>query len=542
MMMAPADYDTVMAYHEATKHHFHRYARSAGHMDWNNQPNPFRFYEDAPRVPLTLSLRGPDLPYDDLYTPAPAEGKALTFSHLSSFLALSLGLSAWKAAGNSRWSLRINPSSGNLHPTEGHLVVPSLPGLEGGVYHYTPFFHALERRAGLPSDLTSQMESHFGGPGFLVALSTIFWRESWKYGERAYRYCCLDVGHALAALAFASRLHDWQLTCLSAAGDRQIRTVLGFDRTPWRPLEEEHPELICWVSVRRPAGAVPQFLPADVAPAFAKLDFSGTPNPLSRQAVDWAIIDQTAAAAQKPVTEPDAWHSDGAPEGIPASVGLPAAAVIRKRRSAVSYNWREAVSAEVFWSILKNTLAAPACAPFGVKLMPPAIHLLLFVHRVSGLVPGLYLLVRRSGEAAVLRTALRSTFQWQAVKTGWPLYLLEAKDVTFEAMELSCHQEIAGHGAFAVAMLAPFGLPLQQSPYLYRQLYWECGMIGQVLYLGAEAHGIRGTGIGCFFDDPVRELLGIEDKAYQSLYHFTVGHPIEDQRLTTLPAYHHLER
>jgi hypothetical protein len=65
-------------------------------------------------------------------------------------------------------------------------------------------------------------------------------------------------------------------------------------------------------------------------------------------------------------------------------------------------------------------------------------------------------------------------------------------------------------------------------------------MIGQVLYLEAEAHEARGTGIGCFFDDAVHELLGLSDDRYQSLYHFTVGHPLEDPRLTTLPPYSHL--
>jgi hypothetical protein len=51
---------------------------------------------------------------------------------------------------------------------------------------------------------------------------------------------------------------------------------------------------------------------------------------------------------------------------------------------------------------------------------------------------------------------------------------------------------------------------------------------------------VRGTGIGCFFDDAVHELLGLVDDRYQSLYHFTVGHPLEDPRLTTLPPYSHL--
>ena len=61
--------------------------------------------------------------------------------------------------------------------------------------------------------------------------------------------------------------------------------------------------------------------------------------------------------------------------------------------------------------------------------------------------------------------------------------------------------------------------------------------MGQVLYLEAEAEGARGTGIGCYFDDPVHEVLGLEGREFQSLYHFTIGIPVEDTRLTTLPPY-----
>jgi nitroreductase len=73
--------------------------------------------------------------------------------------------------------------------------------------------------------------------------------------------------------------------------------------------------------------------------------------------------------------------------------------------------------------------------------------------------------------------------------------------------------------------------------WMYRRLFWECGLIGQVLYLEAEAAGVRGTGIGCFYDDPVHEALGLQGHAWQSLYHFCVGNPIEDTRLETSPGY-----
>ncbi len=68
------------------------------------------------------------------------------------------------------------------------------------------------------------------------------------------------------------------------------------------------------------------------------------------------------------------------------------------------------------------------------------------------------------------------------------------------------------------------------------------GLIGQVLYLEAEAAGVRSTGMGCYFDDLMHQLLdmNLADDAWQSLYHFTVGGALEDERLTTLPAYDHL--
>jgi hypothetical protein len=70
----------------------------------------------------------------------------------------------------------------------------------------------------------------------------------------------------------------------------------------------------------------------------------------------------------------------------------------------------------------------------------------------------------------------------------------------------------------------------------YKNLFWETGVVGQVLYLEAEEAGIRATGIGCYFDELVHELFGLS-RGWQSLYHFTVGGPVEDPRLTTLPAY-----
>jgi hypothetical protein len=58
-----------------------------------------------------------------------------------------------------------------------------------------------------------------------------------------------------------------------------------------------------------------------------------------------------------------------------------------------------------------------------------------------------------------------------------------------------------------------------------------------VLYLEAAAAGFDGTGIGCFFDDALHELLGIEGTRVQSVYHFTVGAGQHDPRIQSTPPY-----
>ena len=179
--------------------------------------------------------------------------------------------------------------------------------------------------------------------------------------------------------------------------------------------------------------------------------------------------------------------------------------------------------------------------PFDAIDWSPSIHLCLFVHRVRELLPGLYILVRDKEKIDSLGATMRGDFLWETppdCPTDLPLYFLIEGNCQAIAAELSCGQDIAGDSAFSLGMVAEFEDSLREiGPWQYRRLFWEAGIIGQVLYLEAEALGIRATGIGCYFDDPVHDLFGFIGRKYQSLYHFTVGGPVEDSRLLTLPPY-----
>src|SRR5262249_21380184 len=129
----------------------------------------------------------------------------------------SLGLSAWKQFRESRWSLRVNPSSGNLHPTEAYVISGS--GRVHGVYHYAADRPALEQRGACPRGWPEET--------FRVALTTIHWREAWKYGERAFRYCQHDLGHAIAAVRIAAALAGLRAVLLPEWSHRDIATLTG---------------------------------------------------------------------------------------------------------------------------------------------------------------------------------------------------------------------------------------------------------------------------------------------------------------------------
>lgn len=568
--------DRVIAYHVRTKHHFNRYARSLGYLDWANQPNPFRRFDGAPLIPLPLlkpegEPRSPA--YDAIYQPEAVPSQPLTTETISRFFELALGLSAWKKAGESEWALRNNPSSGNLHPTEGYVVVPPLDGLElkPGLYHYAPKEHGLEFRADYATEPLKSLLAPYPSGSFFFGLTSVHWREAWKYGERAFRYCNHDVGHAIGSARLAAATLGWKMVLLDGGDQTQVARLLGTHRADdFGEVEPEHPDCLAviWPGEGVTRGAsfvkraeqseIPLYLDPEVVKELSDSPWHGKANQLSREhGVDWDIIDEAADASWKTKAENltvplQKSHSTSSEPPQVSRTTSDAAAIIRQRRSAVSFDGRTSISAATFFHILRRVVPGAdqpqlhRAMPWDVLPWDPAIHLMLFVHRVDGLAPGLYVLVRDPKKLPWLQQSMNPELEWTPVPgcpSDLPLYWLLQGDAQGLAAQVSCQQGIAGDSAFSLGMLSEFERRLRQGgAWWYPRLFWEAGLVGQVLYLEAEAAGVRGTGIGCFFDDPVHEIVGIKDLSIQSLYHFTIGGAVDDERLMTLPAYHHVAR
>lgn len=521
----------LLEYHRRSKHYLDRYAPGPGRLDWANQPDPFRRYAGAAAIKLPLTADALPTRYAAVRRGDLPAMHAFDVPSVAVLFELSLGLSAWKTFGGNRWALRCNPSSGNLHPTEGYLLCPNLPGLSAGVYHYVSRDHTLERRAALDHPRWS---AAFENGGVVVGLSSIYWREAWKYGMRAWRYCQHDCGHAIAAFCYAAAAFGWQTRLLASASDDLVSGLLGLDReADFGLAEREAPDALLWVG---PGNSRPQL--EHMREQLRDATWSGRANPLSAEHVPWPDIDSIHRATRKPATsEPATYFPASLPPPSDPLLDPTFVTIARQRRSAVDFDGETHISDESFFAMLDALMVRTNTPPWNALATPPQVHTALFVHRVAGLEPGLYAFLREPSVLADLRPSLRQEWLWQ--KKGPEhllLYLLLPYDLRGIAKTICCHQDIAADSCFALGMLAHVELAYEE-PWRYRHLFWECGMLGHALYLEAEAAGVRATGIGCYFDEEMHRLLGIDDDRWQSLYHFTVGGPIDDTRLVTLPPY-----
>lgn len=521
-----------LEYHHATKHAFGRFSRSLGYLDWANQPHPFRRFTGAPLLTLPRTSGSSTVGFEDLYA-GHVPSSPVSVETVGEFLRCSLGLSAWKVYGSSRWALRVNPSSGNLHPTEGYLL------WNQRVCHYAPAEHALEER----TYLGEAVGTRAGEPGddhFLVALTSIPWREAWKYGERAFRYCQHDIGHALGALRMAAAMLGWTMRILPEWSDADVSAVFGIDRDgDFAGAEREVPGVVALVS-RRSSNEAADIPAKPLIAAARSANWRGQANRLSESVVEWPAIDEVTLTTGYPGGPARPVPRAGPPELVAGVAGRSAREIILQRRSATAFDPRGVLRRDVFLTML--TRLVPVHPPWDVHAGRSLVDLVVFVHRVQDAIPGIYAYIRSDiGVVDEWKAMMRPEFLWEEVPDAnnghGGLFLLAPLDIRQVARRLSCDQDIAADGFFSLGMLGRLASMGETGGWLYRRLFWECGLIGQVLYLEAEAAGARATGIGCFYDDPVHEALGITDDRWQSLYHFSMGLPLDDGRLTTEPGY-----
>jgi SagB-type dehydrogenase family enzyme len=201
--------------------------------DWDDAPLAYKLYRGQPSFPLSL-----DVPLSLEGERPPAEPKLREFGH---FLWYVYGItqvsqslvSLGEVARYAHWMhtyRRFVPSGGGLYPSELYVYL-KLEDLPNGVYHYDVIHHRLVllregnydaylgRALGNRCDVSSCFATVF--------VSTMFWKNFFKYDNFSYRLQGLDAGALIGQLLEVGKRFGYTSGVYFQFLDRAVNHLLG---------------------------------------------------------------------------------------------------------------------------------------------------------------------------------------------------------------------------------------------------------------------------------------------------------------------------
>lgn len=194
-------------------------------------------YPEAQRVPLPPPVRVTTSITDLLKNRRSRRDYAqgsISLAQLATLLELGCGTTgAVSAYGYSNVPLRTFPSTGALQAMEIYLFAQRVDGVASGLYHYNPTGRALELLK--PGDHMPMIRELVPGqPGAassaaLLIFTGCYERVRWKYGARAYRYMCMDIGFLGENLHLASEAMSLSFCAIAGFIEDELELYLGIN-------------------------------------------------------------------------------------------------------------------------------------------------------------------------------------------------------------------------------------------------------------------------------------------------------------------------
>ncbi|MEH2258720.1 SagB/ThcOx family dehydrogenase [Nostoc sp.] len=203
----PSSQISGKVYHDATKHSYLSVQLDPNYIDTSTQPSSFKVYPKFYRR-VKLNLNNP----------------------VHAFISLTSAITLKKVYKDGPYKLRVNPSAGALYPTEVYVQVRGIEGIVNGIYHLEVENNCLTLIYELIDDgLESYIIPGKSINGFIFLVSCVYYRSSWKYQNRSMRYCFLDSGHHLGAIAASAFLHNRDIQLVFDFDKLTLNSDLGFE-------------------------------------------------------------------------------------------------------------------------------------------------------------------------------------------------------------------------------------------------------------------------------------------------------------------------
>jgi SagB-type dehydrogenase family enzyme len=476
--------DSAREYHFQTG--YGRYDMGGGRLDWGNQPTVFKTYPGLRTVNLSEVTAWPEGDLSSLLGASPRSGPELEIDleGLSRVLLLTHSLTAKTRYAGEDFYYRSVASAGALYPFELYVAASNVKGLEDGLYHQNVKDRALTllRSGDVGSQLSAAVPMDQGKvPVLVFFLTCIFFRSSWKYRDRGYRYNLLDTGHLAENLCLALNAVRLPFRLVYDFDDQTVNDLLQVD------IGREGCLAVCLVEM---PGLAPQM---ETHPCRDASNDLADRSWVSTREINYPVVRDIHALSSKIVKpaadagpminnlglKPKDWQKLDPPADSPMLMGY-AESVFRRR------SMRNFVKGRLPSDALKEFLRLLA-ADFREQDL---LSVGFLAGNVEGLEPGFYVADPRNASIGLVSSGsmmdrMASACLGQAWLANCSLHFLFVTNLAL--------------------------VEITAGPRGYRRAMLAAGRLGQRIYLAATSMRMGCCGIGAFYDEEASDLLGLND-------------------------------
>ena len=504
-----------MTFHKSTCYDRNR---MKGHpLDWSNQPRVFKAYNSIAAIPLPKVDKLPETDLWHLYlskTPKRLENR-LDLKKLSQILSISYGLTSKRSYSEQTVFYRSVASAGALYPTEIYLFAFDMKNLQPGLYHYgirdrllTPLRRAND--SAILAAMTASLETK--SPSAVFIISGIFFRSAWKYRDRAYRYVLLDAGHLIENLELALKATGLPCTIDYDFDDEHMGRLIGLDDQKEISLASVHVGGKSSITQKKLTKLSP------LSPAIIEASSVSPVETLYESIID--IHRAGINLPQKYVKDPDISSKLGLNplKWIPISQNkapdkkLTFSEAVFRRRSRRNFI-NQKLKQSRFIQLIDIVFAARTENFPKLKGYAGTIAIGFLAGNIEALAPGFYItdIVNK--------------------RIGYVDF-----EPTINKMAAAClNQQWLRFASVHFLFMTNFNtIDRLWGPRGYRYAMMEAGRVGHTIYLGATALGLGCCGIGAFYDNEAKNILGLNSESYL-LYLAAVGEVKGVSGLSFLP-------
>jgi len=149
---------------------------------------------------------------------------------------MSYGVNRYNEDNGYPRPFRMIPSGGALYPLELYVYARRVDGLSPGLYHFDPEEATLAALIPRPSvDAGRALAPMFvqpelvEGAAAVIFIAAVFFRSTFKYGARGYRFVLLEAGHLAQNAMITATLEGIGATPIGGFFDREVDAFLALD-------------------------------------------------------------------------------------------------------------------------------------------------------------------------------------------------------------------------------------------------------------------------------------------------------------------------